>query len=83
MEHLRIIPDLTQQGLRDGEHMVGAHDGEVVIGGMPDGTESGKPTVMIAFDLGDREFLVAETTLSLFLTAADGLKAKYGDPREE
>lgn len=89
MESLRVIPDLTQKGFVDGDnYLVVGHEGEVIVGGMPEGTESGKPTVMVALELesgedeGSKGFLVAETTLALFLTAADTLKAKYGDPRE-
>lgn len=82
MEALRIIPDLTQQGFRDGEYGVTRHEGEVVVGGMPEGTVGGKPTVMIGLEQpGGNGFLVVETTLALFLTAADGLKARHGDPR--
>lgn len=82
MEALRTITDLTQQGFRDGAYGVTEHQGEMVIGAMPRGTESGKPTVMIALEQpGGNGFLVAETTLSLFLTAADIFKAKHGDPR--
>jgi hypothetical protein len=36
---------------------------------------------MIGLDMGQDEVLVAQTTLALFLTAADVLKARYGDPR--
>lgn len=81
MEALRVIPDLTQKGFEDGGYTVAPQDDEVIVGGMPEGTASGKPTVMIAFKQPEG-YLVAETTLSLFLTAADALKAKYGDPRE-
>lgn len=80
MESLRIIPDLTQVGLQEGHHVVAPHEGNVAIGGMPDATANGLPNVMIAFEL-EEGYLVAETTLVLFLTAADTLKAKYGDPR--
>lgn len=81
MESLRIILDLEKVGFRDkGSYKVKEHEGDLVIGGMPKGTESGLPTVMIGLAQGSN-FLVAETTLSLFLTAADALKAKYGDPR--
>jgi hypothetical protein len=84
---LRVIPDLTQQGLVDGEdYLVAKQEGEVIVGGMPEATASGNPGVMIAFgSFGPKDsegFLVAETTLTLFLTAADALKARYGDPRE-
>lgn len=56
-------------------------DGGLQIGGLPRGTTSGKPSVMFCAELEDGQVLVAETTLSLFLTAADGLRAVYGDPR--
>lgn len=81
MEALRIVPDLTQQGFRDGRYPTEEHTGPIVVGGMPEGTESGKPVVMIGFDLGE-QVLVAQTTLALFLSAADAFKAKYGDPRD-
>lgn len=81
MTILRIIPDLEVQGFKDGEYKVVEHVGEVSIGGMSRGTELGRPVVMIGLDLGDDGVLVAQTTLSLFLSAADALKAKYGDPR--
>ena len=35
---------------------------------------------MIVVPLG-KEVVIAETTLALFLTAADAFKARYGDPR--
>lgn len=80
MEALSVILDLEQSGFRDEEYGVIEHGAEMVIGGMPRGTASGKPTVMIGLEI-PQGFLVAETTLALFLTAADSLKAKYGDPR--
>ncbi len=80
MEALRVIPDLEVQGFEDGEYGVAPHEGEIVIGGMPRGTTSGNPTVMIGFKVPEG-YLVGETTLALFLTAADALKAKHGDPR--
>lgn len=80
MESLRIIPDLTQVGFTEGHHTVAPHEGDVAIGGMPDATNRGLPNVMIALEL-EEGYLVAETTLVLFLTAADALKALYGDPR--
>lgn len=81
MEALNVIPDLERSGFRDGPYPVAEHTGPVTIGGMPNGTASGKPTVMIGLDMGDDGILVAQTTLVLFLSAADALKAKYGDPR--
>lgn len=80
MESLRIIPDLEAQGFKDGEYVVEEHKGEVVIGGMDKGTVQGKPVVMIGIER-EGKVIVMQTTLALFLTAADSLKAKYGDPR--
>jgi len=45
------------------------------------GTASGAPSVALGFELPDGKVVIAETTLKLFLTAADVLRAKYGDPR--
>ena len=57
------------------------YTGPLIIGGMGEGTVGGNPVVMLALKVGENEFLVKQTTLSLFLGAADALKAKYGDPR--
>jgi hypothetical protein len=44
--------------------------------------ESGKPSVCIGVFLPNNGGCVlAETSLALFLTAADALKARFGDPR--
>lgn len=83
MEALNVILDLEQQGFRDDPYGVVEYEGPLTIGGMAEGTETGKPVVMVAIDDpdGSDTVLVMQTTLSLFLTAADALKAKYGDPR--
>jgi hypothetical protein len=81
MESIRIIPDLTVQGFQDEDYEVTEYSGPLIVGGMSEGTESGKPVVMLGLEIEDGGWLVKQTTLSLFLTAADALKAKYGDPR--
>jgi hypothetical protein len=48
---------------------------------LPRGTESGKPTVTVRINLPDGRVVLAETTLGLFLSAADAFKARHGDPR--
>jgi hypothetical protein len=58
----------------------GAH---MEITGLDGGMHSGKPSVAVRLDLENGKVLIAETSLALFLTAADALKARYGDPREE
>ncbi len=80
MESLNVILDLERAGFDAGTYDIVEHKGKVSVGGMPNGTISGKPVVMIGLTMPDH-ILVAETTLALFLTAADVLKAKYGDPR--
>lgn len=81
MEDLRIIPDLEQKGFRDGQYEVIEYEGPISIGGMGQGTKNGNPVVMIGIDGSDGEVIVIQTTLALFLSAADALKAKHGDPR--
>lgn len=55
---------------------------EIRICGLPRGMTSGHPSVGIGVFLPHGGGCVlAETSLKLFLTAADALKARYGDPR--
>lgn len=83
MEALNVILDLENQGFRDVPYGVIEHIGPITIGGMAKGTENGKPVVMIAIEDpdGSSNLVIVQTTLALFLTAADALKAKWGDPR--
>lgn len=53
----------------------------VAIAGLGRGMVSGAPSVMIRIDQPDGRVVIAETSLKLLLTAADALKARYGDPR--
>lgn len=46
------------------------------------GMTSGKPSVAIRINLDEGDVVIAETSLALFLSAADAFKAKYGDPRK-
>lgn len=49
----------------------------VSVIGMPEGTVSGKPTVILRATLPDGRDVWIETTLTLFVTAADALRAHY------
>lgn len=51
------------------------------ITGLVGGMTSGAPSVALRIDLSNGDTVIAETSLKLLLTAADALKAKYGDPR--
>jgi hypothetical protein len=66
--------DLTEKNVRT---VVGA----ISIAGFKYGMESGRPSVGIRMNLDDGTCAIASTSLRLFLTAADALKARYGDPR--
>ena len=57
------------------------HVTTMTIGALPAGMSSGLPSVGICIDLPNGEYVFAETSLKLFLNAADALKARYGDPR--
>jgi hypothetical protein len=48
---------------------------------LPGGMASGNPSIGLRLDLPDGTTVLAETSLALFLTAADAYRAKYGDPR--
>ena len=48
---------------------------------LPEYTEQKRPGVAIRVNLPNGHVVVADTTLAMFLTAADAFKARYGDPR--
>lgn len=51
------------------------------VGALAGGMQSGAPSCALCFNLPDGRAVLAETSLALFLTAGDALKARYGDPR--
>jgi len=50
----------------------------IQIAGLSRGMTSGAPSVSIRIDLPDGRTVIAETSLKLFVGAAEALKAKYG-----
>lgn len=58
-------------------------EGELIVTALEGGMASGNPSVGIAVERPDGSWLLAQTSLKLFLTAADAFRAKYGDPRQE
>jgi hypothetical protein len=56
--------------------------GGLQLAALKKGMVSGKPSVCFRFELPGGFVLLVETSLALFLTAADTLKAAHGDPRE-
>lgn len=53
----------------------------VSVACLPHGMLSGAPSVTIRLDLPDGTVALAETSLALFLMAADAFVARHGDPR--
>lgn len=73
---LTIVPDLTAEKLStptpDGPGVI------EVIGGMPRGTAKGLPSIgIIVMDPATGRHIYAETTMRLFLAAADAMRARY------
>lgn len=54
---------------------------ELEVAELAGGMHSGKPSVMIRFNLPNGDVALGETSLALFLSAADAFKARFGDPR--
>lgn len=59
----------------------GAQDKPLRVMGLANGMSGGSPSVAIAIPLPHGGFVVGQTSLKLFLTAADALRARFGDPR--
>ena len=49
------------------------------VGALAGGMASGRTSVAFGFELPDGRVVLAETSLRLFLAAADALRARYGD----
>ena len=54
---------------------------DFTVAALPSGMVSGRPSVSFLIDLPNGEAVMAETSLALFLTAADAIRGTYGDPR--
>lgn len=81
MPHLTIELDMEGKGAHLADKKVHHVVESFKVGGLAGGMTSGKPSVMMEIPLGDGSVALVETSLALFLTAADALRAKYGDPR--
>lgn len=90
MPSLIVIPDVEATGFDAMKRINGPTDSRLVhlgdrahieIGALTGGMASGAPSVAFCFELPDGQVVIAETSMALFLTAGDALKARYGDPR--
>lgn len=78
---LEIIVNMEGAGERlqlDLAHVVHVTS-PMTIGGLARGMASGNASVMLLIQLPDGRTVAAETSLKLWLTAADMLRAHYGD----
>lgn len=78
MESLTI--NLNGDGILEGtkpEDIV--HIKHFTVSSLEGGMQSGLPSVAIIADLPDGKKLFMETSMRLFCSSADALKAKYGD----
>lgn len=83
MPSLRIILDgdgaFPELARDDVIHL--ADNADIAVTGLAHGMASGDPSAAFVFMLPDGRPVLAETSLRLLLSAADALKARYGDPR--
>ncbi len=79
-EALEIIPN-GEGVLEDLKAVV--YDGRLThVMGLPEGMQSGDPSVAVLVMSKDgKAALLGQTSLRLFLEAADALRTVYGDPR--
>ena len=65
------------------DKVIWLREGTISIAALSKGMKSGKPSVSIRIDLPDGRTLVAETSMRLFLKAAEVFKQKYRKELEE
>lgn len=59
------------------EDVVWMRDGVIQIAALSKGMRSGKPSLSIRFDLPDGKIVISETSMQLFLNAAELLRQRY------
>ena len=82
MEGLRVVLDATRDDLPGMPPPVNDRAGGTVtaVGGIPNGTMSGKPAVAVVVTLPDGSTVMGQTTLALLAGATKALTARYGEP---
>jgi hypothetical protein len=92
MASIRIVLDPEQEGGL-GEPFASAHlkgtlihladDAEVVISGLKDGMQTGKPSMMFGFVLPDGRPVIVETSWRLFAMAFWNFAQRFGDEKPD
>ena len=78
---LKLNGDGALAGELEGREVVRLTEAPITVAGLEGGMQSGKPSVALAIPLPDGKVVLFETSLAVFLSAADGLRARFGDPR--
>lgn len=68
--------DLAEK-IKDGR-VTWLRGGNISIAALSKGVTSGRPSISIRIDLPEGKVVIAETSMRLFLGAAEAFKAKYG-----
>lgn len=71
------VPAHNEELIASGDLIHSTND--IEVGVLPAGMASGKPSVTFCFELPDGRVVLQETSLELFLAAATGFMARYGD----
>ena len=77
--HLRLEGDGAFSDLQDKLDQVIHLTGPFTIAALEGGMTSGRPSIVIRIDLPDGKVILQETSVRLFLAAADSIKAKFGE----
>ncbi len=80
--HLQLDGDGAFQDLRDKMDGVIHLTGDFTIAVLTAGMVSGRPSLALRFDLPDGRVIIQETSVRVFLAAADAIRAKFGDQRD-
>lgn len=73
-------PDLAEKE-KEGK-FIHLPDPQMQIAALSKGMTSGKPSISIRFELPDGKTVMAETSMRLFIAAAEAFKAKYAQELE-
>lgn len=80
--HLRGDGAFGQLRAAHGDPVVASNDSPIHVATLDSGMVRGKPSIAFGIVLPDGRWVFAETSLALFLVAADAFRAAHGDPRE-
>ena len=79
---ISLVIKLNGDGILAGfpmEKIINLDDTPITITTLEGGMQSGAPSVGFIFDLPDGRKVFAQTSVRLFISAADAIKARYGD----